>query len=55
MSINKRYVPELHKLKKILIEQGSDSFARTYIKPDILIGPSDSLEFIDLFAKEYLD
>tara|TARA_B110000090_G_scaffold192461_1_gene225884 strand:+ start:150 stop:317 length:168 start_codon:yes stop_codon:yes gene_type:complete len=55
MSINKRYVPELLDLKKILLEQGSDFFYRTYSKPDVLIGPVDSIKFIDSFMKEYLD
>jgi hypothetical protein len=55
MSINKRYVPELPKLTKILLEQGSANFYRTYSNPDVLIGPVDSIKFIDNFMSEYLD
>ena len=55
MSINKRYVPELLDLKKILLEQGDASFYRTYSKPDVLIGPVDSIKFIDIFMTGYLD
>ena len=54
MSINKRYVPELPKLKMILLENGPDSFYKTYSKPDVLIGPNNSIKFIDDFMKNYL-
>ena len=55
MSINKRHVPELLDLKNILLEQGSDSFYKKYSKPDVLIGPANSIKFINSFMKEYLD
>jgi len=55
MSINKRYVPALIDLQRILLEQGSDSFYMKYSKPDVLIGPVDSIKFIDKFMSEYLD
>jgi|TARA_B110000902_G_scaffold161980_1_gene185271 hypothetical protein len=55
MSIHKRYVCGLLDLKNILLEQGSDSFYKKYSKPDVLIGPVDSIKFIDSFMKEYLD
>ena len=55
MSINKRYVPELPKLKQILLENGADSFYKMYSKPDVLIGPNDSIKFIDDFMRNYLD
>lgn len=55
MSINKRYVPELPKLKELLLEQGSAYFYMIYSKPDVLIGSLESIEFIEEFTKEYLD
>jgi hypothetical protein len=55
MSINKYYVRALSDLKNILAEHGPSYFYRRYSKPDILIGPSDSIEFIESFMKEYLD
>lgn len=55
MSISKRYVPELIDLKRILIEYGSPHFYMMYSKPDVLIGPSESIEFIREFTEEYLD
>lgn len=54
MGFNKRYVPELKVLSNNLFEMGSDDFYRKYVvSPDALIGPSDSIEFIEEFAREY--
>lgn len=54
MSINKRYLPELPLLKEELFKTDSDTFYKRYVSsPDALIGPVDSLEFIEEFAREY--
>ena len=56
MGFNKRYVPELVELKKILLQKGSNWFYKIYVtSPDALIGPSDSLKFINEFTKKHLD
>lgn len=54
MGFNKRYVPVLKVLSNNLFEMGSDWFYKIYVtSPDALIGPSDSIEFIEEFAREY--
>jgi hypothetical protein len=54
MGFNKRYVPELKDLVRILFDIGSDAFYKRYVtSPDALIGSSDSLEFIREFSEEY--
>lgn len=56
MGFNKRYLPEVEELGQILITMGADMFYKVYvISPDALIGPSSSIDFINEFAKEYLD
>ena len=55
MSINKMEVSELTDLKNVLLKHGSDYFYWKYSKPDVLIGPPDSIDFITIFMKEYLD
>lgn len=48
MSFNKRYVPELDKLKELLIEMGESQFLKIYLfNPDARIGSRESLDFID--------
>jgi|AOAMet1_03_M0_10_1038530.scaffolds.fasta_scaffold08628_2 hypothetical protein len=52
MGFNKRYVPEVKELKKTLLEKGSNWFYKIYVtSPDALIGPSESIEFIEEFQK----
>ena len=48
MSFNKRYVPELDKLKELLVEMGESQFLKIYLfNPDARIGSRESLDFID--------
>jgi len=52
MGFNKRYVPEVKELKKTLLEKGSNWFYKIYVtSPDALIGPSESIKFIEEFQK----
>jgi len=56
MGFNKRYVPGVKELKKILLENGSDWFYKIYVtSPDALIGPSGSIKFIEKFQKEHFN
>lgn len=47
MSFNKKMVRSLEDLKKEFEELGEEQFVRIYSKPDTLLGPSDSIEFIN--------
>jgi len=48
MSFNKRYVPEVNKLKELLNEMGESYFLKIYLfNPDARIGSRESLDFID--------
>jgi len=47
MSFNKRIVRSLPELQKEFEEIGHDQFIRIYSKPDALMGPTDSIEFIN--------
>lgn len=52
MGFNKRYVPEVVELKKALLKNGSNWFYKIYVtSPDALIGPCESIEFIEKFQK----
>lgn len=54
MSFNKRFVPAIGALKQELFEINSEEFYRKYVvSPDALVGPTESIEFIHEFAKEY--
>lgn len=46
MGFNKKYVRSLNELKEELNELGKDRFIHIYSKADALIGPSDSIKFI---------
>jgi hypothetical protein len=48
MGFNKRYVPELNRLKELLVEMGESYFLKIYLfNPDAVIGSKESLDFID--------
>jgi len=48
MSFNKRYIPEISKLKELLVEMGEKQFLKIYLfNPDARIGSKESLDFID--------
>lgn len=54
MSINKKFLPELALLKAELLQIDSESFYNKYVlKADALIGPAESVDFINEFAREY--
>ena len=54
MSINKRYIQDLTELQDKLEKNGPKWFYKTYVMvPDVLIGPSDSMQFISDFAELY--
>jgi len=54
MGFNKRYIPELEQLKKIKESCSSnEEFLRKVIgKADALMGPVDSMEYLDKIRKE---
>lgn len=54
MGFNKRYLPELDKLKKMRESFSSDSdFLYNVIgKSCVLIGPSDSMDYLNYIRKE---
>lgn len=45
--MNKCFLKEKKELKIELKELGLKKFVKRYIKPDILIGPADSVKFIN--------
>lgn len=48
MSFNKRYIPDVEKLKGLLDEMGPDYFLKIYLfNPDARIGSKESFDFID--------
>lgn len=47
MGFNKRFVREIDFLKNELSEIGKEKFIQKYTTPDVLMGPSDSLAFIN--------
>lgn len=48
MSFNKRYIPEVNKLKELLVEMGESYFLKIYLfNPDARIGSKESFDFID--------
>jgi hypothetical protein len=48
MSFNKRYLPEVDKLKELLVEMGESQFLKIYLfNPDARIGSRESIDFID--------
>jgi hypothetical protein len=48
MGFNKRYIPEVNKLKELLDEMGEHYFLKIYLfNPDARIGSKESLDFID--------
>ena len=54
MSINRKYLPELDKLKTFLSENGSTRFFITYVKKsEVFIGSTDSMNFIRSFENRY--
>jgi|TARA_B110000967_G_scaffold209931_1_gene268696 hypothetical protein len=56
MGFNKRYLPELEDLKRRRIELGDTFFYKIYItSPDAVIGPTESINYINRFNKEYTD
>jgi len=54
MGFNARYIPDLETLKKRRQEHENDEefFTETVGKSDSLIGPSDSLDFLDSIYEE---
>lgn len=54
MGFNKRIIPNLERLEKIYNED-PDSYIRGIIKADALIGPIESIKWVDEKIKEYND
>jgi len=52
MGFNKRYLPELEDLKKEYEHDGHEQFVRRMSKYDALIGPSDSMKFVNHIIDE---
>jgi hypothetical protein len=50
MGFNKKYVPELEELKRRLAEHPES--LRHYLNADALIGPVDSMRYIDEMAEK---
>ena len=56
MGFNKRYLPELEDLKRKRIELGDAFFYKMYVtSPDAVIGPTESIDYINRFNKEHLE
>lgn len=56
MGFNKRYLPEVDKLQETLDRLGKDLFYKIYIEsPDAIIGPTESVDFLNDFEKRYED
>lgn len=54
MSFNKKYLPKEKELIRFLLENGSDSFWRGYVKTvDAYIGSSESMDFIHEFMEKW--
>jgi len=54
MGFNKRYLPKLEDLKRKRIELGDSFFYKIYItSPDAVIGPSESINYIEEFAEDH--
>jgi hypothetical protein len=48
MGFNKRYIPEVSRLKELLVEMGESYFLKIYLfNPDARIGSKESFDFID--------
>jgi hypothetical protein len=54
MGFNKRILPKVDELKKIY-KNDPESYIRGIIKTDALIGPMESIEWINKKVKEYYD
>jgi hypothetical protein len=55
MGFNKRFVPEIDCLKDRLSELGADMFFKIYVTgPDSLIGSTESINYIDKFARGHM-
>ncbi len=54
MGFNKKILPKVEELKKIY-KQDPDSYIRGIIKTDALIGPMESIDWINGKVKEYYD
>jgi hypothetical protein len=54
MGFNKRYLPDLAELKSIRERMNDDSrFLEIYLyKPDALIGPTESMEYLHKLERE---
>ena len=52
MSFNKYYLPEIEELKKQYIEMGHSIFMDRINKRDVLIGSTESQEFIEELIKK---
>jgi len=56
MGFNKRYVPELKELELKRKTVGDDMFFKIYIaNPDALIGPTESMDYINKFGIEFIE
>ncbi len=53
MSIRKAFLPELKEIKNFYDEAGFDMFVKRYIKVEVFIGPSDSIDFIHEKLEEH--
>lgn len=54
MSINKLYLPEVEVLVSYLNENGIEGFYNRYArKHDVMVGPTESVEFVRNFIEEY--
>jgi hypothetical protein len=54
MGFNKRILPKIDKLKEIY-NMDPDSYIKGIIKTDALIGPMESIEWIEGKVKKYYD
>lgn len=56
MGFNKRYLPELKELKLKRKTLGDSMFFKMYIaNPDALIGPTESMDYINKFGIEFME
>lgn len=53
MSIRKAFLPEVNEIKKFYDDAGFDAFVKRYVKVEVFLGPSDSIDFINEKLEEY--
>lgn len=51
MGFNKKFLPELPRLMEDHARLGTEEFIRTFLKCDSMVGPSESIKFVEELIK----